>query len=250
VALLPYLDEVELYKQFHLDEPWDSPHNKKLLRKMPKVYAPPGGATREPYTTYYQVFVGPRAAFEERRATMIPASFPDGLSNILLVVEAGRPVPWTKPEDLPFTPDGPLPALGGLFPGIFNAAFGDGSVHALSTRADPAQLRLAIMRDDGETLNLERLEVPSGAREIELRQQRDRLQEELARERDRLQELRRQKELLEEMANDPAIRRLQQENAQLEQALRRMRQEAERMAEEIRRLRQPTERRGGGPQRE
>src|SRR5262245_10907932 len=34
VALLPYLDEQKLYKEFKLDEPWDSEHNKKLVAKM------------------------------------------------------------------------------------------------------------------------------------------------------------------------------------------------------------------------
>jgi hypothetical protein len=31
VALLPYLDSVELHQKFHLDEPWDSPHNLSLV---------------------------------------------------------------------------------------------------------------------------------------------------------------------------------------------------------------------------
>ena len=35
VAILPYLEQDTLYKQFKLDEPWDSPHNKKLIRQMP-----------------------------------------------------------------------------------------------------------------------------------------------------------------------------------------------------------------------
>src|SRR5438874_1410722 len=34
VALLPYLEEDALYKQFKLDEPWDGEHNKKLLAKI------------------------------------------------------------------------------------------------------------------------------------------------------------------------------------------------------------------------
>ena len=33
VAILPFLEENALYKQFHLDEPWDSEHNKKLSRR-------------------------------------------------------------------------------------------------------------------------------------------------------------------------------------------------------------------------
>src|SRR5687768_11208075 len=31
VAILPMLGEEPLYKEFHLDEPWDSPHNKPLV---------------------------------------------------------------------------------------------------------------------------------------------------------------------------------------------------------------------------
>src|SRR5438093_7201056 len=40
VALLPFVEEDKLYKEFRLDEPWDSAHNKKLLAKMPKLFAP------------------------------------------------------------------------------------------------------------------------------------------------------------------------------------------------------------------
>src|SRR5262249_34008276 len=30
VAILPFIEQEALYKKFKLDEPWDSPHNKKL----------------------------------------------------------------------------------------------------------------------------------------------------------------------------------------------------------------------------
>src|SRR5262249_19374530 len=35
VHLLPFLGEDKLYKEFRLNEPWDSDHNKKLLSRMP-----------------------------------------------------------------------------------------------------------------------------------------------------------------------------------------------------------------------
>ncbi len=38
VHLLPFLEEAELYRQFHLDEPWDRPHNMSLVERMPKAY--------------------------------------------------------------------------------------------------------------------------------------------------------------------------------------------------------------------
>ena len=36
--MLPYLGEDALYKEFKLDEPWDSEHNRKLLARMPAVF--------------------------------------------------------------------------------------------------------------------------------------------------------------------------------------------------------------------
>src|SRR6185436_18638182 len=58
VAILPYIEEDALYKQFRMNEAWDSPHNKKLLSKMPKIYASPTGKVAEPNATCYQIFTG------------------------------------------------------------------------------------------------------------------------------------------------------------------------------------------------
>ena len=61
VAILPYLGKEDLYKEFHLDEPWDSPNNLKLLEYMPKVYQTAGAS---PTKTSYQVVVGPGTLFD------------------------------------------------------------------------------------------------------------------------------------------------------------------------------------------
>src|SRR5205085_8095175 len=55
VELLPYLDEEDLYKQYKLDEPWDSENNRKLLDKMPAVYLHPVAKTSgsKPNTSSY-----------------------------------------------------------------------------------------------------------------------------------------------------------------------------------------------------
>ena len=54
VVILPCLEQNDLYKQFHLDEPWDSPHNLALARSMPEVYGDSGHPelAREGKTTY------------------------------------------------------------------------------------------------------------------------------------------------------------------------------------------------------
>jgi hypothetical protein len=255
VAILPFLGQGpdsklyaelnKLYAEFKLDEPWDSAHNKKLLSRMPEVYAPPGMTTRQPYSTFYQVFVGPHAAFQQHRAMSLGSDFPDGMSNVLLIVEAGCAVPWTKPEDLHFAVDEPIPELGGLFPGIFHAAFADGSVWPLSKKVDSDTLRKLVMRDDGEPIDLDRIKVPVSRREAELKQQNDRLKQEVERQRARLQALRREQEALEEMAEGPGTELLKQDNARLEELLRQAHEEADRLNQEIQRLKQALEKRLG-----
>ena len=152
VLILPYIEWGGLYKEFHLDEPWDSPHNIQLLPKMPATYAPPGRKAKAvpAHHTVCHVFVGKGAAFEGRRGLRLPADFPDGTSNTILVAEAGPPVPWTKPEDLPFDPDGPLPELRRLFKGGFRAGLADGSRWWFSSDTSETALRRWIRRDDGD----------------------------------------------------------------------------------------------------
>ena len=64
VLLLPFFEQDELYKQFHMDEPWDSPHNIQLLPRMPSTYEPYKGEPSGTGMTYFRVFVGSGAAFE------------------------------------------------------------------------------------------------------------------------------------------------------------------------------------------
>jgi uncharacterized protein (TIGR03067 family) len=96
VAILPELGLNDLYKQFKLEEPWDSPANKQLLRKMPEVFAPIADNKKEQNATYYKVFVGAGAAFEEGKELSIK-DITDGTSQTLLIVEAHDPVPGPNP---------------------------------------------------------------------------------------------------------------------------------------------------------
>src|SRR5262245_17650067 len=163
VLLLPYLNEGDLFKQFKLDQPWDSPANRPLLAKMPKVFAPPRLPGKEdvPGHTYYQVFTA--ASLRQPPVFQLPGVFGtdvrcrvtnivDGVSITLLVTEAARAVPWTKPEDLPYAPDLPLPELGHAVPGAFHACTADGKVWTISKRGRASVLRALITRAGGEVV--------------------------------------------------------------------------------------------------
>jgi len=152
VAVLPYLEQGELYKQFKLDEPWDSEHNRRLVAKMPKVFAdqdaPPSS---EPGQTHYQVFVGGGAGFRFDPRGIRVVDVTDGTSNTILVATATDAVPWTKPEDLTYSARKPLPKLG-LGGKPANVALYDGSVRVLSPKLSERTLRSAITSSGNELL--------------------------------------------------------------------------------------------------
>jgi uncharacterized protein (TIGR03067 family) len=163
VALLPAIGEEKLYKEFHLDEPWNSKHNAKLLSRMPAIYAPVGDTRHKPHETFFQVFVssgkaGKKSVFDHN-ATAQLTDITDGTSVTLLIAEAAKSVPWTQPADLGFPEDEDLPALGGgmIDDGLFSFTMVDGSARwARRASGDKFQkwLRKLVTRDDGDIIDL------------------------------------------------------------------------------------------------
>ena len=151
VLILPYIEQNELYKQFKLDEPWDSEHNKKLLAKMPAVYAAPGTTKPGGTDTRYRVFVGNDAGFDWILSTSL-AAYTDGISQTIMVVTANETVPWTKPDELDFEPEKDMAKLIGTFYGRVQFAMFDGSVHTRPKLPSKETLNAAITKSGGEVL--------------------------------------------------------------------------------------------------
>jgi hypothetical protein len=156
VHLLPYLNQDNLYRQFHLDEPWDSEHNKKLIGRLLYVYALAGqrDLAREGKTVY----LAPRG-----EATMFPGhravgvvEVIDGTANTIFLVEGDEEgtVPWTKPDDLNYDATKPHRGLGQRWDGGFLALFVDGAVHFIPGNINNGVLRALFTRVGGENVEV------------------------------------------------------------------------------------------------
>jgi len=141
VHILPYFDQDVLYAQFHLDEPWDSPHNKKLIDKMPERYRSPVSAVG-PGMTNYQTVRGPNTMFPSDKG-LRKADIRD-LSNTIMLLEVSdkKAVIWTKPDDFEFNEKDPTDGLM-VSQAACLAALGDGSVRFIT---DPQEWKNLYIR--------------------------------------------------------------------------------------------------------
>ncbi|MGB7327653.1 MAG: DUF1559 domain-containing protein, partial [Rubripirellula sp.] len=155
VYLLPFLDEIELYKKFEIYEPWDSPTNLPLLDQMPDIFRSFGDSP-DTNTTRIQKIVGPGAAWQRnsmgREISPRSRDFVDGDANTLTIVEAGpsKAVSWTKPDEFEFDPANPLTELGDVVD-FFRAILADGSTIKLPADIDAETFSALVTRDSEET---------------------------------------------------------------------------------------------------
>ena len=147
VAILPFIEEEELYAKFHLDEPWDSPHNRTLIPLMPKSYSFPR-VQDAPGFTRYRAVVGEFTAFEKPVAGREPLgrdpkNWSRSIRKPVCVVEAADPVVWTQPDELECDPTEGLPRLGAYGNGSVRCqiVFSDASVGSFRLDTDEAELR-------------------------------------------------------------------------------------------------------------
>jgi uncharacterized protein DUF1559 len=163
VSILSFVDQAPLYNRFDLTNAWDSPANSPLLNDNPVVYRSIF-FQEAPGDTPWQGFVGPGTALEPGQQLRLAKDFPDGTSYTILCVEAQQQVPWSKPTDIPYGPDIPLPPLGQPYPRRgdwpfccpvkgrpqFLVCLADGTVRMFTPDIPEAIMRALIVRNDGE----------------------------------------------------------------------------------------------------
>ena len=153
VHILPYIEQRPLYEEFHLDEPWDSEHNKALITRMPRVYQNPNLSLEAGQTNYVAV-VGDDAAIQPKKSTTF-ADIRDGTSNTLMAVEADsdHAVIWTKPDDWSPDDDDPMAGLFRYPQGLLQALFADGHVQPIQETVDAESFKAMLTRAAGDMVN-------------------------------------------------------------------------------------------------
>ncbi|QDT01167.1 DUF1559 family PulG-like putative transporter [Adhaeretor mobilis] len=152
VKILPYMEAQNIYDRFHLDEAWDSDHNKPLLEMMPDIFKSPSGEAPAGKTRFLS-FSGEGMIMNGEEAAQF-RSITDGSSNTLLVVQANidKAVEWSKPGDLKFDPQSPFDGLlteTGMFLGVFC----DGHVSRISNGIDEETMKALVTKDGGEIID-------------------------------------------------------------------------------------------------
>jgi len=153
VLLLPYLEGDALHQQFHLDEPWDSEHNKKLITKMPAAYRSPASTVSGQGKTNYLTVRGKDTVFSgEDGATY--ASITDGAST---TIHHGRGFrcegcDMDKPDDFEYDAENPLKDSSAYRPVALSAGFADGSVRFIPSSISPTTVKAMFTRPAASSL--------------------------------------------------------------------------------------------------
>jgi len=154
VMVLPCLEQAALYSEFHLDEPWDSPHNKTLIGRMPDIFKSPGAKSSQPGMTTYQTVMGDDTIFEANGGKVSASDVTDGMSNTVMVIDASPEFEtiWTKPGDLMPDTAKMRKALEDRFNNGGLILLADGSRRQLRRGLDDAAIMNIFSRNDGQVI--------------------------------------------------------------------------------------------------
>ena len=156
IAILPFLEQNALYKQYRLDEPWDSKHNREVTSRIPEVFKHPDADPESLNTNYFAV-VGDGLIFDGTKGTCLE-EIADGSSRTILLVEGTQKTHWAKPEDIPFNSKRIKRLIGGLNAGGTNVVFADCSVRFISDKVDATTLIQMLTRSMGDRVDLTTLD--------------------------------------------------------------------------------------------
>lgn len=149
VMLLPYVEQSALFEKFHLNEPWDSEHNKTLIAQMPAIYGKSNDGKSQVH-----LLTGNGAPFQNDKRLSI-SEITDGTSNTIMALVGGADTAeiWTKPGGREFDPKQPLQSLGNV-DDKFQVVMMDGASLKLPKTISGDQLASLVQHQDGIAVDL------------------------------------------------------------------------------------------------
>lgn len=154
VLVLPFMGYGDLYTQFDLNKPWDSPANMNLVRRMPNEFASPNSYdARTTFETNYSLITG--------AGTLFPPGGSLARSNLdkntILLVETMNNTTWSQPGDIDIgrgirVGNAAMVDIGGLHKGSFTAVTVDKDKLRIPSDVPQAVLDALITPNGGENV--------------------------------------------------------------------------------------------------
>jgi uncharacterized protein (TIGR03067 family) len=145
VEVCPFLEQSNVYSVFRHDEPWDGPTNRQVSGARLKVYTSLADNHPTLSITRYRVFEGKGTLFEVGEPLKLPKH--ELLASTVLVAESKATDIWSRPVELAYAADQPLPPLGGVVEGGFHVLLADGSVRFVKDGFNEKVFRQLVLRD-------------------------------------------------------------------------------------------------------
>lgn len=152
VAMLPYMEQNNLFQSLRMDEPWDSPHN----RQFTSMEIPGFGSTGEGggmSTVRFPVY--PNSLWDENANAKGFRDITDGTSNTIFAIHAppGSAVEWANPEPWKISTSNPMADVFGDRETV-TVAMMDGSSRVLrKSEMTNQKLKALLTISGGEVIN-------------------------------------------------------------------------------------------------
>ncbi len=158
VGLLPCLGYEDVYLQLRLKEPWDSPHNRKVLQQIPPRLFAGNPKTPDGHADTLAVIGKDFGFLPNKRgdAPIVISDVKDWMENTAMLVEVdpALSVPWAKPDDYVWDESKPTAGLGAKEEPFFRVSCGDTRMHRVSRNESAATLKALFGRSDGQEYQL------------------------------------------------------------------------------------------------
>jgi tetratricopeptide (TPR) repeat protein len=142
VRILPFLDHLELFEKFDLQQPFDSPHNRALTGSMPDEFGD-GDSNSDVFWVN---------AFENEKRAVELGDITDGTSETIMLVHSSPGETWTNSRDLTIEQAISIITSTDNIDGRWVVMY-DGSTRKLPRDIDDKMLRALLTVNGGEKID-------------------------------------------------------------------------------------------------